>query len=296
MSNGELSRGAWTRLYSEDDPDICTILGNSAYPFTVVGHCPTINTHRTLNIFKKNPAYRHCDQGEDEGHTGCVITDCNKDGAPTLAMVDTGMSAGFRARDPAKNQSRKVEVLKLTHDAALISSRYYNIIEATTGESIRLMYKAGTELNSRSSVLVTRKRAPPVVKSPAVFEDYHPPVNFPPPPSIPPPVPPPPSIPPPVPPPIIRKFIPKPPSIPRPKHIPPPSNSASSRNSANGDPTSLSPTISSNSAPSSNSATLSSPHRLSFNDPTVVAVGGKRRSKRRSKKHSKRTRKAKKRN
>ena len=323
ISNGELSRGAWTRLYSEDDPEVCAILEKSAYPFTVVGHCPTINTNRTLNIFTRNPAYAHCDKGEDEGHTGCVITDCNKDGAPTLAMVDTGMSAGFRARDPAKNQSRKVEVLKLTHDAALKSSRYYNIIEATTGESTRLMYKAGTKLNSRSSALVTRRRAPPVVESPAVFEDYHPPVtspppaNSPPPPSIPPPapppnssvirkftpkppsiprsthIPPPPSIPPPAPPPIIRKFIPKPPSIPRPKHIPPPSNSAPSSNSVNGDPTSLSHTVSSNSAPSSNSATEDT-RRLSFNDPPV-AVGGKRRSKRRSKK-SKRTRKAKKRN
>jgi len=149
VENGELSRGAWTRLYSEDDPGVCTILGKSAYPFTVVGHCPTINTRRTLNIFKKNPAYSHCDQGEDEGHTGCIITDCNKDGAPTLAMVDTGMSAGFRARDPAQNPYREVEVLKLTHNSDLESrTRYYNTIEATKGKGAkdtRTMYKSRNE-------------------------------------------------------------------------------------------------------------------------------------------------------
>jgi len=141
--NGEISKGAWTRLYGEDTPDVCDTLERSAYPLTVVGHCPTMMSERPIRIFTENPAYSHCDKGIGDNNVGCIITDCNKDGAPTLAMVDAGMSAGFRY-EPKKNPNREVEVLKLTHDSALESAaRYYNTIEATTGEKTRLMYKAG---------------------------------------------------------------------------------------------------------------------------------------------------------
>jgi len=352
-TNGAVSRGAWTRLYKEDTPDVCGTLERSAYPLTVVGHCPTLMSERPIRIFTENPAYSHCDKGDDDHHVGCIITDCNKDGAPTLAMVDAGMSAGFRRYDPKKNPSREVEVLKLTHDRALESAaRYYNTIEATTGKETRLMYKAGLkEFNNDEEeafrASTGRFAPPPLPNSPAVYTNFHP---TPDPkkskPSIPRP-----SYPAPKPLPTyslasnastspstnrslkrlianekvgkkegkvfpfeyrspseiesskrninarttfapmgIRRIpkLPKTPNAPPLRSVPLSVSSKSPSNSP------VSPNIPSKS-PTIPSNSVNEDPGESFNDPPVVAVGGKRRTNRR-RKHSKRTRKAKKRN
>jgi hypothetical protein len=140
-----------SRYYAEkDDPAVCDLLRTSEYPLTVVGHCSTISRdmNRPYERMLENPRlYDGCDHRGTIGR-GCIVTDCvtsanspNK-GAPTLVMVDAGLSTIFRTGGDTEQQYRKVEVLELKHDPTLQKGRYYNIMNATTGSQTRTLYKA----------------------------------------------------------------------------------------------------------------------------------------------------------
>lgn len=153
LKTTEVHSATWSRFYKNTDPKVCTVLQASKYPLTIVGHCPTIRASRSKRILARE-SHAHCDTGdeeedekEDDGtmKIGCIVADCKnrtvKGDPPTLAMVDTGLSAGFRM-DPKNNPGRDVEVLKLTHSTSREPTRYYNLIEATTGKRSRVIYEA----------------------------------------------------------------------------------------------------------------------------------------------------------
>jgi hypothetical protein len=147
----------WTRFYeqTEDRPDgVCDLFGEQTYPFIVVGHCTTNNTHRSRQLIIRNPRlYTGCSLGYLNGDgqeigVGCVVTDCNGAHGPRLAFVDTAMSKGFRqavANDERDNQSRFIQFLRVSHTEPP-TERYYNRIESVksdTPNTVRVLYSVG---------------------------------------------------------------------------------------------------------------------------------------------------------
>jgi hypothetical protein len=160
----------WSRYYSEQTGGVCDTLGTD-YPFVVIGHCPTHQSNRTVQLLKDNEGskYEGCsisDPNEWENPAawdkvgskkrekgiGCVVTDCNTSDGPRLAFVDTAMSDAFRYPTVAgellklNNTNRYAQFLKITH-IPITSLRYYNKIESVTSDSAattRILYTSPT--------------------------------------------------------------------------------------------------------------------------------------------------------
>ena len=135
-----------TRSYSQEPMDlVCSRVGKvgNGYDLTIVGHCSThygIKAGSQFELIHKEHAYasEKCLDG------GCVLLGCSdKDGGPEVAYVDITMSSAFDHYKPWTIQ--RYELLKLTHDPALKSDRYYNRI---TRESTRFTNKGFRNTNN----------------------------------------------------------------------------------------------------------------------------------------------------
>ncbi len=149
----------WTRAYAGDTP--CTAsTAYDKYKLIAVGHCVT-HTQRNL---KALIAAQCADTPEKHG---CVLTqDCRTTGGPLIALVDTGMSAAFRATKAdrvTENGKRHVGMLMLhKHEQSgeslgIVSG--YNVYRIRAMSGISLLQKnghmRGTLVIGESTVEVT---------------------------------------------------------------------------------------------------------------------------------------------
>lgn len=144
-----------TRSYAQEPMDlVCSRVGKkgNGYDLTIVGHCPThsgIKAGSQCELIHQEQPYKSekCLEG------GCVLLGCSdKDGGPELAYVDIMMSSAFNHKKPWSIQ--RYELLKLTHDSALKSDRYYNHI---TRESTRFANKGFRNTNNIQDTSIVRK-------------------------------------------------------------------------------------------------------------------------------------------
>jgi len=119
----------WSRFYSiGTEDDVCSLLVETDYTMTIVGHCPTNmygkipGTH--MHSILERPTYN--DKG-CKADGGCVLLGCNdnlnpRDKGPHIAFVDISMSRAF------VNKGVREEILLLEHDESFQDTRFYNKI------------------------------------------------------------------------------------------------------------------------------------------------------------------------
>jgi hypothetical protein len=121
----------WNREYSKKS---CPL--EEKGPVVIVGHCIT----SSLNLIDDFEDYSKCDHvGSvvNEEKNGCVSIKCrfHTDNYPHVILVDTASSQAFYE---TKNETRNVEILKLSHDdQQLLKSRYYKIERLLNGSVVK---------------------------------------------------------------------------------------------------------------------------------------------------------------